>query len=309
MTGELNNDFIKKYLRKDDDSGEEFKEAEAADGRNKIPRKSTSITSLLLKQNLINRIGDISEYPQIRKLSISFNNIMGGLHNLDQLPNLRHLSAYCCGLKQFEDLADNRRLEKLHLQQNCISEIPYCMRQLQKIRHLRLDRNQIKQLEHLKGCTALRTLNLSSNCLESLDGIAGLHSLVELKANNNSLTSLKSLRALPALREVHVDGNLLKNLDGIQHVPTLQVLYCNNNQINAFKIPQTYTHVGSLDKGAPKNASSSTTASGNISTSDKSKTSNTRAENTKLGLFNMNSGIVFVCTVWLGYIILPKQDM
>ena len=110
MTGELNNEFIAKYLQQDDVNEEVTKESKAArDAPNRRKsEKATSITSLLIKQNLINRIGDISEYSQIRKLSIPFNSMMkSGLQNLDQLPHLRHLSAYSCGLKHFEDLADN----------------------------------------------------------------------------------------------------------------------------------------------------------------------------------------------------------
>ncbi len=302
--GELNNEFIDKYLHKDDEGSKGTGEEKGGvdKGRNSSVKPAT-VTALLLKQNLINRIGDVSDYSQLRKLSISFNNIgKCGLRNLDQLPHLRHLSAYCCGLKGFEDLADNRRLEKLHLQQNCIVEIPYCMRQMQKIRHLRIDRNQIQQIENLQGCTGLRSLDLSSNRLESIEGVAGLQSLTELKVNNNKITSLKALRALPSLKEVQVDNNALKNLDGIQHIPTLQVLYCNNNQITAFKIPQTYTHIGAVEKGVMEKSTTSSTASKNSNTSSTAKVShnsnnrnnsknsgsNARSESTKLGLFHLS---------------------
>ena len=315
--GELNNDFIEKYIksqkeqvdeeerqtletenRKGEGEGEGERKREVKDKttkgekgtveKNRRPTTSKSMTTLLLKQNLINRIGDISEYSQLRKLSISFNGMdKNGLRNLDQLPHLRSLSAYCCGLRNFEDLADNKRLEKLHLQQNKIKELPYCLRQLQKIRHLRVDRNQIQQIEHLQGCTSLRTLDISSNCLDALDGVAGLQSLEELKANNNKIKSIKPLRALPSLREIQVDNNLLQNLDGLQNIPTLEVLHCNNNQITAFKIPQTYTHVGTVEKGTLKNVSSSSSSSSTTPSSNTSKTPKERSENTKLGLFHL----------------------
>jgi Leucine-rich repeat (LRR) protein len=200
------------------------------------------------------------------------------LRGLDQLIQLRQLSAYCCGLINVGDLSENKRLEKLHLQQNLIQEIPFCFRSFNKLRHLRLDKNRLTTIDNLQGCSSLRILDISFNKLESLEGIAGLQSLVELKANNNRITSLKTLRALPALEELQVDENCLTNLDGIQNLPTLVIFHANNNRITRLAIPQTYTHTGVLANAA------ATSSSVSASRSDSVVLKGNKAETTRLGM-------------------------
>lgn len=226
----------------------------------------------------------------MRKLTISFN-ALTSLRGLDQLVQLRQLSAYCCGLSNFEDLSENKRLEKLHIQQNLIVDIPYCTRGFNKLRHLRLDRNQITCIEHLQGCTSLRELDISFNKLTSLEGIAGLQSLTQLKANNNKIKSLKPLRALPALVELHVDSNCLTNLDGIQNLPTLETLHASCNSINRLTIPQTYTHNGMLTNAASSSSSAGSsrpTASSSTSTASSSATKSQKPpESVSLGMSSL----------------------
>ena len=281
---ELNNKFIDSLVSEDTECGD------------KKRTKDKNSKSLLLKQRQIVRIGDVSDYSQLRKLSISFN-ALRSLKGLDQLPHLRYLAAYCCGVTDFEDLSENKRLEKLYLQQNLIQELPFCLRGLQKLQHLRVDRNRVACIENLQACTSLKSLDLSSNKLESLEGLAGMQSLRELKVNFNFITSLKPLHALPSLKEIQIDSNRLSSLEGIQCLPTLETLHANDNAITAFKIPQTYTYMGSVEKGsgggsiafASPAAAAAANAAFSSSSASSSSSSSKRSHvvNTKLGMANL----------------------
>jgi Leucine-rich repeat (LRR) protein len=244
-----------------------------------LPVEQRSEKGILLKADQVTSIGNLSEFSHTRKLTINFNNL-GILRGLDQFPQLRKLSAYCCALRSLEDLGGNKRIETLSLQQNYIKELAFCLRSMQKLKKLRVDKNELTTIENLQSCTSLRYLDLSYNKIESLEGIAGLQCLSELKVTNNKLRSLRGLSALPSLLEMHVDNNMLTSLAGIQNIPTLEILHASNNQITTLLIPQTYTHTGSLvrqgsaiaAKGKQKDTSSvdqSTVSSSNANSKPK----------------------------------------
>mmetsp|Transcript_14481 Transcript_14481/g.21790 ORF Transcript_14481/g.21790 Transcript_14481/m.21790 type:complete len:937 (+) Transcript_14481:98-2908(+) len=186
----------------------------------------------------ITAIGDLSEVLSLRKVDVSFNPI-SSLNRIEQLNQIRHLSAYCCRITDIECLCGIKRMEALMLQQNGISSIPHG-NSFNKLRVLRLDRNQLTSVENLSICSNLRTLNISWNKLTSLEGIAGLQNLQELSVSHNNLTSLKHLRALPSLTELDVSYNYMKDLHGLQLLPTVEVLHAEHNAIGSIHIPQTY---------------------------------------------------------------------
>jgi Leucine-rich repeat (LRR) protein len=215
--------------------------------------------SVLLKPGKVNKFGDLSNFLNLRKLTISFNSL-NDLSGIEQLSQLRYLSAYCCGITTFESINDNKKLEYLFLQQNAIKEIPFSLRGLIKLKELRLDRNKIFYLENLHTCITLKYLDLSWNKIDSIDGLAGLQSLVELKLNNNLIKSIKGIRALPSLKELQVSYNFLKSLDGIQNIPTLEIIRADHNEITTLKIPQTYNSERKIEKNQNQTNSNETNA-------------------------------------------------
>lgn len=52
-------------------------------------------SEILCQQQKITEIGDLSEVLSLRKVDLSFNPL-SSLQNLEQLNQLRHLTAYCC---------------------------------------------------------------------------------------------------------------------------------------------------------------------------------------------------------------------
>ena len=211
---------------------------------------------LIVPNQGIAELGNLSEMGHLRKLDLSFNPI-SSLIGLEQLGQLRHIHSYCCELTELEIVAVVPKLETLFVHQNGIKSIPTEFRALSKLRHFRADKNQISKLQNLNKCASLRILDLSWNRLSSLDGISGLQSLQELRVNNNSISSLKPLRGLPSLIELQCIGNQIQSLDGLQHVPTLECLHVEHNRIATTHIPTSSTREGqSLDRDTKEKASS-----------------------------------------------------
>ena len=67
---------------------------------------------ILAQCQQIGSIGDLSDIPHLRKLDLSFNELVS-LNGLDKLPRLKNLSAYCCRIHDIEALAYTSRLVTL----------------------------------------------------------------------------------------------------------------------------------------------------------------------------------------------------
>ena len=85
-----------------------------------------SPNDLIIAKMNVSRIGSLTDAGEIvRKLNIAFNRIANGtLDGLDQLPQLRTLLAFCCGLQSVGYFTNkNNKLETLHLHQNQLTKI------------------------------------------------------------------------------------------------------------------------------------------------------------------------------------------
>jgi len=194
------------------------------------------------KKDLV-KIGSLKSElgKNIRRLDLAFNSLTS-LWGLEQLPNLRVISAYTNNISDLNGLRGLTRLECLRLQQNCVLELVDCFTSMRKLKELRLDHNNLSRIDsYLSNCSSLQTLNLSSNRLVTAEGLAGLQSLQELKLSNNSIRSLLPLRALPFLKELDVSYNKLATLEGLQNLNVLETLHAEFNLITSIKISQTYS--------------------------------------------------------------------
>jgi Leucine-rich repeat (LRR) protein len=106
------------------------------------------------------RIGNLCDMAHVRRVDISFNPLTD-LMGLDQLPQLRDLSAYGCKLVNLDFLDGTPRVERLVVHQNKITDLPVYLGKCTKLRELRADKNRIAAVgKFLQGCGALRVLDL-----------------------------------------------------------------------------------------------------------------------------------------------------
>jgi Leucine-rich repeat (LRR) protein len=190
---------------------------------------------LIVNRDFVTRIGNLCDVAFIRKLNISFNQIRT-LDGIDQLPQLKQLLAYACGIDKIECLKAISKIESVLLQQNKIPRMADTFTGMSKLQELRLDQNRISKIEGLSGCVSLRKLDVSFNNIEKLEGISGLQQLQELKASNNAIKTLLPLKALPSIKDFDVSNNQLKNLDGLHQLPTLEYVKADHNMIAELRL-------------------------------------------------------------------------
>jgi Leucine-rich repeat (LRR) protein len=190
---------------------------------------------LIVNRDFVTRIGNLCDVAFIRKLNISFNQIRT-LDGIDQLPQLKQLLAYACGIDKVECLKAISKIESVLLQQNKIPRMADTFTGMSKLQELRLDQNRISKIEGLSGCVSLRKLDVSFNNIEKLEGISGLQQLQELKASNNAIKTLLPLKALPSIKDLDVSNNQLKNLDGLHQLPTLEYVKADHNMIAELRL-------------------------------------------------------------------------
>jgi Leucine-rich repeat (LRR) protein len=190
---------------------------------------------LIVNRDFVTRIGNLCDVAFIRKLNISFNQIRT-LDGIDQLPQLKQLLAYACGIDKIECLKAISKIESVLLQQNKIPRMADTFTGMSKLQELRLDQNRISKIEGLSGCVSLRKLDVSFNNIEKLEGISGLQQLQELKASNNAIKTLLPLKALPSIKDLDVSNNQLKNLDGLHQLPTLEYVKADHNMIAELRL-------------------------------------------------------------------------
>ena len=198
---------------------------------------------LVAQKQEISRVGNLKSElaTPLRRLDVAFN-ALTNLWGLEQLPNLRVLSAYCNTIADLSGLQGVSRLESLRLQQNAIVELVDSFTSMRKLKELRLDHNNLSRVEsYLSSCSSLQSLNLGSNRLVTVEGFAGLQSLQELRLPNNLIRSLLPLRALPHLKELDVSYNKLASLEGLQNLNALEILHAEYNHIKSVQISQTYS--------------------------------------------------------------------
>ena len=61
-------------------------------------------TEILLQDRKITKLGNLAPLSSLRRLDVSFNELTS-LKGIEELPQLRHLSAYCCRLTDIDMLA------------------------------------------------------------------------------------------------------------------------------------------------------------------------------------------------------------
>jgi Leucine-rich repeat (LRR) protein len=221
---------------------------------------SESPNDLIINNEDITRVGNLCEVPFLRKLNISFNNILT-LDGIDQLPQLRILYAYSCNLDNIMCLQTTSKLEQLFLQDNKISHLVPSFSVLLKLQHLRLDNNKITMIENLQNCSNLKVLDLSRNNISNIEPLNGLQNLSELLLNNNNIKSVGTLRGLPSLKELDLSHNQIKAVDfGVlaAQLPSLETINLNHNVIAML----VHTSVGSTSANTAANTKKKTKSVG-----------------------------------------------
>ncbi|KAK1289487.1 hypothetical protein QJS10_CPB18g01104 [Acorus calamus] len=164
---------------------------------------------LILRDNRLTKIPDVSIFKDLIIFDVSFN----------EIPSLNGLSRSQAHSRNYmSSLANVRTLIMENLQT------------LTNLQELWLGRNRIRTV-NLCGLKCIRKISLQSNRLTSMIGFQDCVALEELYLSHNGIAKMEGLSSLENLRVLDVSSNKLTSVDDIESLTRLEDLWLNDNQI------------------------------------------------------------------------------
>lgn len=197
----------------------------------------TGLTNLVLQDNQISYIPDISGLTKLRYIDLEQNRL-DHLPDLTKLSHLLYLQANRNQLKVAPDLSGNDSLQEINLHTNQLDTLPD-LSQLKQLRRLSIQYNKLKYLPNLEKLTALQALNAWKNQLIALPALDVLVNLNYLDISYNSLTALPSLGAKPNLQIFFANDNRISTLTDFAKCTSLQNVRMYNNPLTFSEIQKT----------------------------------------------------------------------
>ncbi|KAK7319954.1 hypothetical protein RJT34_04683 [Clitoria ternatea] len=192
-----------------------------------------SLVELVLRDNRLSNIPDVSIFKTLLVFDVSFNEI-ASLHGLSKVSNtLMELYVSKNEVSKIEEIDHFHQLRILELGSNKL-RVMENLQNLVNLHELWLGRNRIKVV-NLCGLKLIKKLSLQSNRLTSMTGFEGCIALEELYLSHNGISKMEGLSSLVNLRVLDVSSNKLTSVDDIQNLTRLEDLWLNDNQIEALE--------------------------------------------------------------------------
>lgn len=231
----------------------------------------TQLTSLCLRQNLIESISEVEVLPvetfqsldlydnrikhissnvnklvNLENLDLSFNKIKH-IKNVDQLVKLKNLYFVQNKISVIENLSTLKNLKNLELGGNRIQEIgANCFEGLESLEELWLGKNSIPCLVNLSPLKSLKILSIQANRLRKIEGLEDLENLEELYISHNFISEIQGLEKNTKLTTLDITSNKVTKIENVKHLQNLTDLWASFNQID-----QTFESLGEELGGLP----------------------------------------------------------
>lgn len=187
------------------------------------------LEELVLRDNKIMKIPDVSIFKLLLVFDVSFNEIHS-LSGLSKVSNtLRELYVSKNEVTKIEEIEHLHELQILELGSNRL-RVMENLETLINLQELWLGRNRIKAV-NLCGLKCIKKLSLQSNRLTSMKGLEECVALEELYLSHNGIAKMEGLSTLANLRVLDVASNKLTEIEDIEKLTMLEDLWLNDNQI------------------------------------------------------------------------------
>ncbi|XP_020221389.1 protein phosphatase 1 regulatory inhibitor subunit PPP1R7 homolog [Cajanus cajan] len=204
----------------------------------------SALEELVLRDNQLKNIPDVSIFEKLLVFDVSFNEI-SSLHGLCRVSEiLKELYVSKNEVTKIEEIEHFHQLQILELGSNKL-RVMENLQTLTNLQELWLGRNRIKVV-NLCGLKCIKKISLQSNRLTSMTGFEGCIALEELYISHNGITKMEGLSSLINLRILDVSSNKLTSVDDIVNLTQLEDLWLNDNQIASLE--GTAEAVGSREK-------------------------------------------------------------
>ncbi|KAL2342559.1 hypothetical protein Fmac_003844 [Flemingia macrophylla] len=189
----------------------------------------SALEELVLRDNQLKNIPDVSIFKKLLVFDVSFNEI-SSLHGLSSVSEtLKELYVSKNEVAKIEEIEHFSQLQILELGSNKL-RVMENLQTLTNLQELWLGRNRIKVV-NLCGLKCIKKISLQSNRLTSMTGFEGCVALEELYISHNGITKMEGLSSLVNLRILDVSSNKLTSVDDIVNLTQLEDLWLNDNQI------------------------------------------------------------------------------
>lgn len=193
----------------------------------------SSLEELVLRDNQLKNIPDVSIFKKLLVFDVSFNEI-ASLHGVSRVCNtLKELYVSKNEVSKIEEIEHFHQLQILELGSNKL-RVMENLQTLVNLQELWLGRNRIKVV-NLCGLKCIKKISLQSNRLTSMIGFEGCIALEELYLSHNGITKMEGLSSLANLRVLDVSSNKLTSVDDIHNLTQLEDLWLNDNQIESLE--------------------------------------------------------------------------
>ncbi|KAL9154247.1 hypothetical protein ABFS82_10G103000 [Erythranthe guttata] len=191
----------------------------------------SSLQELVLRDNQLKTIPDVSIFKMLLVFDVSFNEI-SSLDGLSKVSNaLKELYVSKNEVTKMEEIEHFHELQILELGSNKL-RVMENLQNLSLLQELWLGRNRIRAI-NLCGLKGIKKLSLQSNRLTSMAGLEECVALEELYLSHNGIAKMEGLSTLINLRVLDVSSNKLTEVNDIENLAKLEDLWLNDNQITS----------------------------------------------------------------------------
>ncbi|CAA0841319.1 Leucine-rich repeat (LRR) family protein [Striga hermonthica] len=212
---------------------------------------SNSITSLSLNHRAISDVSCLSEFKNLERLDLGFNNLTS-LEGLKLCLNLKWLSVVQNKLQSLKGIEGLNKLTVLNAGKNKLKSMDE-VKSLDSLRALILNDNEITSVCKLDRMKELNTLVLSRNPITTLgDSLVKLKSITKLSFSNCQLRTVdSSLNSCLELKELRLAHNEIMTIPSeFSTLVKLQNLDIGNNLItnwSTLKVLQSLVNLRNLN--------------------------------------------------------------
>ncbi|KAK3031745.1 hypothetical protein RJ639_036625 [Escallonia herrerae] len=179
-------------------------------------RACAIMIELVLRDNQIRKIPDVSIFKRLLVFDVSYNEI-STLNGLSAVSNtLQELYLSKNEVSKIEEIEHFHELQILELGSNRL-RVMENMQSLTNLQELWLGRNRIRDI-NLCGLKCIKKISLQSNHLTSISGLEECIAVEELYLSHNGISKMEGLSTLVNLRVLDVSANKLSAVNGIENL-------------------------------------------------------------------------------------------
>ncbi|XP_022749851.1 protein phosphatase 1 regulatory subunit pprA-like [Durio zibethinus] len=193
----------------------------------------TALEELVLRDNKLMKIPDVSIFKKVLVFDVSFNEITS-LHGMSKASStIKELYVSKNEVTKMEEIDHLHELQILELGSNRLRAMEN-LQNFSNLEELWLGRNRIRVI-NLCGLRCIKKISLQSNRLTSMIGLEECVALEELYLSHNGIGKMEGLSTLVNLRVLDVSSNKLTSVNDIQNLTRLEDLWLNDNQIESLE--------------------------------------------------------------------------